>query len=112
MANNEQATKRFRLSFSPKKQAPNNCIIHYKFYDKGLPLRNFTETSLERVKHARLDYLDFLSDFNFLIINFLLFSIIFYFSVSTTTHKNNETNDKFYRKVAFLTEMVNFTPKS
>ena len=32
----------------------------------------------------------------------------------TTTHKNNETNDKFYRKVAFLmyTEMVNFTPQS
>ena len=27
---------------------------------------------------------------------------------------NNETNDKFYRKVAFLmyTEMVNFTPQS
>ena len=34
--------------------------------------------------------------------------------VATTTHKNNETNDKFYRKVAFLmyTEMVNFTPQS
>ena len=33
---------------------------------------------------------------------------------STTTHKNNETNDKFYHKVAFLmyTEMVNFTLKS
>ena len=32
----------------------------------------------------------------------------------TTTHKNNETNDKFYRKVAFLmyTAMVNFTPQS
>ena len=29
-------------------------------------------------------------------------------------HKNNETNDKFYRKVAFLmyTEIVNFTPQS
>ena len=28
------------------------------------------------------------------------------------THKNNETNKKFYRKVAFLmyTEMVNFRP--
>ena len=35
-------------------------------------------------------------------------------SVPTTTHKNNETNDKIYRKVAFLmyTEMVNFTPQS
>ena len=34
--------------------------------------------------------------------------------VATTSHKNNETNDKFYRKVAFLmyTEMVNFTPQS
>ena len=33
---------------------------------------------------------------------------------ATTTHKNNETNDKFYRKVAFLmyTEMVNFTPQN
>ena len=33
---------------------------------------------------------------------------------ATTIHKNNETNDKFYRKVAFLmyTEMVNFTPQS
>ena len=32
----------------------------------------------------------------------------------TTIRKNNETNDKFYRKVAFLmyTEMVNFTPQS
>ena len=31
-----------------------------------------------------------------------------------TIHKSNETNDKFYRKVAFLmyTEMVNFTPQS
>ena len=30
---------------------------------------------------------------------------------STSIHKNNETNDKFYRKVAFLmyTEMVRFT---
>ena len=34
--------------------------------------------------------------------------------VATTIHKNDETNDKFYRKVAFLmyTEMVNFTPQS
>ena len=33
---------------------------------------------------------------------------------ATTIHKYNETNDKFYRKVAFLmyTEMVNFTPQS
>ena len=32
----------------------------------------------------------------------------------TSIHKNNETNDKFYRKVALLmyTEMVNFTPQS
>ena len=32
----------------------------------------------------------------------------------TSIHKNNETNDKFYRKVAFLmyTEIVNFTPQS
>ena len=32
----------------------------------------------------------------------------------TIPHKNNETNDKFYRKVAFLmyTEMVNFRPES
>ena len=31
---------------------------------------------------------------------------------STIPHKNIETNDKFYRKVAFLmyTEMVNFRP--
>ena len=34
--------------------------------------------------------------------------------LATSIHKNNETNDKFYRKVAFLmyTEMVNFTPQS
>ena len=34
--------------------------------------------------------------------------------IATTTHKNNETNSKFYRKVTFLmyTEMVNFTPQS
>ena len=34
--------------------------------------------------------------------------------MATTTHKINETNDKFYRKVEFLmyTEMVNFTPQS
>ena len=25
-----------------------------------------------------------------------------YFFKPTTTHKNNETNDKFYRKVVFL----------
>ena len=33
---------------------------------------------------------------------------------STIPHKNNETNDTFYRKVAFLmyTEMVNFRPQS
>ena len=32
--------------------------------------------------------------------------------LSTIVHKNNETNDKFYRKIAFLlyTEMVNFRP--
>ena len=32
----------------------------------------------------------------------------------TIPHKNIETNDKFYRKVAFLmyTEMVNFRPQS
>ena len=32
----------------------------------------------------------------------------------TISHKNNETNDKFYRKVAFLmyTEMDNFRPQS
>ena len=32
---------------------------------------------------------------------------------STIPHKNIETNDKFYRKVAFLmyTEMVNFRPQ-
>ena len=30
--------------------------------------------------------------------------------IATSIHKNNETNDKFYRKVAFLmyTEMVDF----
>ena len=34
--------------------------------------------------------------------------------MATTIHKNNETNDKFYGKVAFImyTEMVNFTPQS
>ena len=33
---------------------------------------------------------------------------------STTLDKNNEKNDKFYRKVALLmyTEMVNFRPQS
>ena len=33
---------------------------------------------------------------------------------STIVHKNNETNNKFYRIVAFLmyTEMVNFRPQS
>ena len=36
------------------------------------------------------------------------------FDLPTIIHKNNETNDKFYRKVAFLmyTEMVNFRPQS
>ena len=35
-------------------------------------------------------------------------------SETTIPHKNIETNDKFYRKVAFLmyTEMVNFMPQS
>ena len=34
--------------------------------------------------------------------------------VATIIHKTNETNDKFYRKVAFLmyTEMVNFRSQS
>ena len=34
--------------------------------------------------------------------------------LATTMDKNNEKNDKFYRKVAFLmyTEMVNFRPQS
>ena len=34
--------------------------------------------------------------------------------IPTIVDKNNETNDKFYRKVAFLmyTEMVNFRPQS
>ena len=33
---------------------------------------------------------------------------------SAIPHKKNETNDKFYQKVAFLmyTEMVNFRPSS
>ena len=33
---------------------------------------------------------------------------------ATSIHKNNGTNDKFYRKVAFLmyTEMFNFRPQS
>ena len=33
---------------------------------------------------------------------------------STNIHKNNDTNDEFYRKVAFLmyTEMFNFRPQS
>ena len=37
------------------------------------------------------------------------------YDLSTTIiHKNNESNNKFYRKVAFLmyTEMVNFRPQS
>ena len=35
-------------------------------------------------------------------------------TLTTTMDKNNEKNDKFYRKVAFLmyTEMVNFRPQS
>ena len=34
--------------------------------------------------------------------------------VATTIHKNNGTNDKFYRKVAILmyTEMFNFRPQN
>ena len=34
--------------------------------------------------------------------------------IATIPHKNIETNDKFYRKVAFLmyTEMVDFRPQS
>ena len=37
----------------------------------------------------------------------------YYFFKPTIPHKNIETNDKFYRKVAFLTykEMVNFRPQ-
>ena len=36
------------------------------------------------------------------------------FLCSTAMDKNNEKNDKFYRKVTFLmyTEMVNFRPQS
>ena len=36
------------------------------------------------------------------------------FKRATIPHKNNETNDKFYVKVAFLMymEMVNFRPQS
>ena len=35
-------------------------------------------------------------------------------NVATTMDKNNDKNDKIYRKVAFLmyTEMVNFSPQS
>ena len=35
-------------------------------------------------------------------------------TIATILHKNNETNDKIYRKVAFLmyTEMANFRPQS
>ena len=37
-----------------------------------------------------------------------------YISTTTIADKNNDTNDKFYRKVAFLmyTEMVNLRPQS
>ena len=37
-----------------------------------------------------------------------------FIDTSTTMDKNNEKNEKFYRKVAFLmfTEMVNFRPQS
>ena len=41
-------------------------------------------------------------------------TIITRMATYTTIDKNNEKNDKFYRKVAFLmyTEMVNFRPQS
>ena len=46
----------------------------------------------------------------------VFFFMFFNFIMNTTTmDKNNEKNDKFYRKVAFLnmyTEMVNFRPQS
>ena len=44
----------------------------------------------------------------------LLFSTVGYLYITTTMDKNNEKNDKFYRKVAFpmYTEMVNFRPQS
>ena len=37
---------------------------------------------------------------------FILEDIDIDISIPTIIHKNNETNDKFYRKIAFLTEMV------
>ena len=43
------------------------------------------------------------------------FKIVLKFQfIPTIPHKNNETNDKFYWKVAFLmyTEMVNFRPQN
>ena len=42
----------------------------------------------------------------------MIFHIVY--RTTTTIHKNNETNGKFYRKVAFLmyTEMINFRPQS
>ena len=46
---------------------------------------------------------------------FILFTEFFFIhDPSTTMDKNNEKNDKFYRKVAFpmYTKMVNFRPKS
>ena len=65
-----------------------NCYLH----------NNITRFSL-RIAHNKLH---------------LIFSHSLITDCSSIPHKNIETNDKFYRKVAFLmyTEMVNFRPQS
>ena len=47
--------------------------------------------------------------------NWKVSDVLIKFAIKATiVDKNNETNDKFYRKVAFLmyTEIVNFRPQS
>ena len=58
-----------------------------------------------------------ISNESFVRIRHVAYDSCFFFIASlfaTTMDKNNEKNDKFYRKVAFLmyTEMVNFRPQS
>ena len=51
--------------------------------------------------------------YNFAPFSNVVRGVNFYF-MATSIHRNNGTNDKFYRKVAFLmyTEMFNFKPQS
>ena len=98
------------------KEAINSSILHSDFPNNAnvlllhTPLDKGTKDKNSINNYRPVSVLNFFSKFYEKVIKQQIISFI----DSTTMDKNNEKNDKFYRKVAFLmyTEMANFRPQS